>query len=102
MFIRGQRLMCFVRLFPVLVLFPFLFFMFMTTFFFHPFYVFFIYRIHAVDQAKQSDMLCIDGVQNILHPFIVLTAHINKQITILDLQNVLRCRLIGVCLFSRL
>ena len=71
--------MCFVLLFPVLMLVLFLFFMFMIRSSFIPstcssFTV-------STQSIRRSSLICSVSIEsrNILHPFIVLTTHINRE-----------------------
>ena len=75
--------------------------MIMTTFFFHSFHMFLFHCIDTVYQLQSLSSIVRHGFKNVFYPGIILTTHIDKQITVLDRNNILWCRLIRMCLLTR-
>ena len=75
--------------------------MIMSTFFFHAFHMFLFYCINTIHQLQSLSPVVRHGLKNVFHPGIILTTYINKQITVLDRNNILWRRLIRMCLLAR-
>ena len=74
-----------------------------TFFLHHSLKLFFRIGLHKGHKAYRLRPLLIsfDGIQYIFHPHVIFAAHIDEKITVLNLLDILRGRLVGMHLFTR-
>ena len=79
-----------------------IFLMFMSAGLFHAFHMLLFHRLHTVCQAQGQPVIVRHGTQDILHPHIVFPACIDEDVTILDGDDILGRRFIGMALLAGL
>ena len=68
--------------------------------FLHAFYSFLTEDLDHIHQTQGLRGLFAHGFQDLFHPDIILTAHVNEQITVLDIPDILGSRLVGMNLLT--
>ena len=93
-----------IRLFMVMVCF--LMFMvcirMLMLFFLHSFYRLFFNEIYGIHHLKHMEIFILYRFQNSVYPFVAVSPGIDKEIRILNGDNVLRTRFKAVCFRTRL
>ena len=79
-----------------------LFFVAVPGFFLHSLHLFFFNSIHTVQQLQCNHILIRHGFQDLFHPRIVLSAHIDEHVAVLYGDDILRRGFVGMSLFSGL
>ena len=96
-------LFCLIRFFMVMVCFliSMVCIRMLMLFFLHAFYRLFFNEIYGIHHLKHMEIFILHGFQNSVYPFVAVSASIDKEIRILNGDNVLRTRFKTVRFRSR-
>ena len=97
-------LFCLIRFFMVMVCFliPMVRIRMLMLFFLHAFYRLFFNEIYGIHHLKHMEIFILYGFQNSVYPFVAVSPGIDKEIRILNGDNVLRTRFKTVRFRTRL
>ena len=94
-----------IRFFMIMVFFmvmPFVLMLMGPLFFLHALYGFLAVDLDHIHQPQGFRRLFSHGFQDLFHPDIILSAHADEQVTVLDIPDILGRRLIGMDLLTGL